>query len=251
MLDSYTYEMELWVDLDQMLIFCCHELYNLDRSWPVSSPNMSSSGWSGLLWLGNQNSIWPHYFLGSSALQLLISPSPGLSTSKCRLLTDLLFLPYYGIHHHTFSQAQKLCPSTLYINNLHQYYSKMVLNPFLAVNFYYHSFLLYLSPALIQNPSVHHPDFRSAPRVSSVTVSLGSLPTPAVCCPFPWSQSTLHLPSSVQNPHTVWAICKTCLSPPFDNSSRLGTMFYNFPSILHRIWIQHFNNKILLNKWKL
>lgn len=179
MLDSYTYEMELWVDLDQMLIFCCHELYNLDRSWPVSSPSMSSSGWSGLLWLGNQNSIWPHYFLGSSALQLLISPSPGLSTSKCRLLTDLLFLPYYGIHHHTFNQAQKLCPSTLYINNLHQYYSKMVLNPFLAVNFYYHSFLLYLSTCTNTEPQCAPPRLPLRPQSQLGHCVTGKPPHPS------------------------------------------------------------------------
>lgn len=36
--------------------FRCHELYNLGILWPVSS-SMSNSGWSGLLWLSNQNSI--------------------------------------------------------------------------------------------------------------------------------------------------------------------------------------------------
>lgn len=47
------YEMELWEDLNWMLIFCSHELLQ-SRSWTISFPNMSNSGWSALLWLSDQ-----------------------------------------------------------------------------------------------------------------------------------------------------------------------------------------------------
>lgn len=89
MLDSSTYEMELWVNFDQMLIFRCQELYNLGILWPKLFLLVC------LILVGQVCCDWATKFhlvsllFCSSALQLLIS-YPWAYHLQIQVLTDLL-----------------------------------------------------------------------------------------------------------------------------------------------------------------
>lgn len=68
-------------DSDWVLTFCCHEFVQF-RSWPFSSPSMSNTGWSALLWLSSQ----PPTKVGCTTfLVLFYSPTAHLLPRACHL----------------------------------------------------------------------------------------------------------------------------------------------------------------------
>lgn len=151
----------------------------------------------------------------------------------------------WNVGHPAFCQAQNLCPNTLYITNLHQMVPKWS---------WIHSLLSVPTPTACScsftrttaEPQRRLPKRPLFPQPAQSSHQCEAFPTPSSLSPLFPALTVLCSSLPVQNQHIVWTLFKTCLSQ--HNSSRAGTMFYNFPSILRTLYLSTaFHNKEILS----